>query len=416
MRKCVKSIFQYIAITALLMVGYIANILMASAIPVDYVRANLSEAYQVFVKEGLYPNAFGNNLGFYDNFTDVITCNIILNQNNEHIIQSGVANNFVRNEGENVIDAFGRALEEGGTTQPYSNFWLGSILFIKLMLIFFDWGEIRYLIFVLTMILHIALAILLNNKINMRAMLAYLFCIVLFCLPYNSGCIHSATDIILMEISCIIGLLYYDKLKPEIGKGRYEFFFIIGALQFFWSYIYTPMYSLGMLLLFMYLQDNRSISKVGTKLRYVGLETLFWVGGYGVTALSKQVLAKVVLGSQIGTGKLKQWGASTISDRLTAFLKPIKSFDIAPIKFVILALLAVLVLLIILKCIKFTISKENLKNGLIMIAIGATVAYVWFAILCNAVGHAWYCQNLLAFVFSIAYMILGCIKERGRSR
>lgn len=410
--NAIKTIGIYIIIFAVLLILYSGEITFTSRIPRARIEENLFDAYTQINEEGLYHSIYKLNLGFYDNWTDAISCNILACQDSEHPFYSGIANAYVvEQDGENVIDAFNHALLNNGKIEQYSNFWLGNLLFVKILLIFLKWGEIRYLLNFIVTGLEVVLAIILNRRLGIRAMLSYLIASMLLCITYNSGNIQASADILIMQIGCILILLFYNRLKPEILKGRYEFFFIIGSIQFFMGYIFAPMFPLGMFLIITLLLDNKERIRDIVKIKYFVFEAVAWIAGYGLTAITKQLIAYVVLENQVGITKMQRWSSGTIINKLTAFIIPLKSFNNGAIKALIFV--AILIIIMLLVCKRITICTLNTKKiyrGFVFLLMAAAVPYTYFAILSNAVGHAFYCQNMLCVVFMFVYIIACCFE------
>lgn len=415
MRKFVnviKTIGIYIIIFVALLILYLSGITFTSKIPRARIEENLSDAYRQINEEGLYPSIYKLNLGFFDNWTDAISCNILACQDSEHPFYSGIANEYVvEQDGENVIDAFNHALLNDGKIEQYSNFWLGNLLFVKILLIFFKWGEIRYLLYFIVTGLEVVLAIILHRKLGIRAMLSYLIATILLCITYNSGNIQASADILIMQIGCIFILLFYNRLKPEILKGRYEFFFIVGSIQFFMGYIFAPMFPLGMFLILTLLLDNKERIKDIIKIKYFVVEAVAWLVGYGLTAITKQLFAYIILENQVGITKMQKWSSGTIINKLTAFIMPLKAFNNGAIKTLIFVAILIIVMLLVCKRITIcTLNAKKIYRGFVFLLMAAAVPYIYFAVLSNAVGHGFYCQNLLCVVFAFAYIITCCFE------
>lgn len=414
-----KKIFLVIVIYCLLGAGllgiYLLDLVAASSIPREKIVGNMLDAYAKIDAEGLYPSAYDLNLGFYDNWTDAVYCNIIINQDHENPLVSGIANYMTGNgEGEDVIDALRYAITGEGRRSAYSNFWLGNIVFVKVLLMFFRWGEIRYLLYLAAVFFQVLLSVLLCKRVGLRAMSAYLAATAVLNLTYNVSCIQASSDILIMQMGCICILLLYSKMQAQILKGRYEFFFCIGSFQYFMGFVYAPMLPLGMFIVLMLLLDDKCGEKNVDKLKWAGLETLFWLLGYGTTALGKQGIAWLVLGEQIGMKKLAHWSSGTVSGRLLAFLTPLKAFDNRVLKSILLLLALTVLVLLLMRKIRISITAAVLKKSILLSGAGILFPYVYFAILSSAVGHGFYCQNIMPTVFAVLCALFNCFETVNR--
>lgn len=294
----------------------------------------------------------------------------------------------------------------GGTRGAYSNYWFGILLPIKVLLYFFKWREIRYILYLLSALLQVIISVLLYKKVDVKSTIAYLVATTIFCVTYNVSDIAAASDILLMQMGIFLSLFFYERLKPGLGKGRYEFFFVVGSLHFFGGGVWAPMYTLGMLPLIIALIDHKNGINDKTKFQYGALSIIFWILGYGITGLAKQGLAVLALGEQIGLRKLSGWSGGSVTSKLLAFLRPVQAFNNRVYKLVLPMVIICIVMLILLKKLKLCVTVSQLKTRALFLGVSMLIPWTFFAILSNATGHGFYCQDLLPFVFALTYVLL----------
>lgn len=127
------------------------------------------------------------------------------------------------------------------TSIEYARYWHGYLPFLRVLLLFFNITEIRLLLLVLFFILFVALIVLVKKKLG--NMISFIFAFTLLAYEYFfvSYSLESAPIFLTMMLSCIILLLFLDKIKDI-----YLYLFIVACISNFVDFLTVPLISLAM--------------------------------------------------------------------------------------------------------------------------------------------------------------------------
>ncbi len=401
-----KTIRKIGILTPILIAAYILIGLITSAIPRSAIEYYATGAADVILDEGLYPSSFAPcNIGFFDNWSDSLIVNILLCQDNSDVLKSAASGNYASDgqEQEDVLDELALAAQGGGTEYTvYSNYWLGELLLFKVLLIFMSWGNIRYLLYTACSLLGIAVFYYLSKKLNLKAGIAFAFTATFFCFNYNSLNVQAASELLIMQIA-----LLYFLVRHRSEEETYVAMYFLGSFTCFNGFLYAPMLELGMVCVVRYLLNEKAgiLNRKAIECKSI----ILWGIGYGLTGLVRQLYVYLVLGEQIGLGKMASWSSAPLWRRLIAFLYPILWTLNRASVLVVVFVLVVFVIMFFRK--KMILTKEWLMKTLRLVLFSFVFPFTWCAILVNAVGHGFYLQNYVPVCFAVVYSLLGAVKR-----
>ncbi len=417
-KNVLRQVFTFIIVNVSCFSVALLMIVLGSLIPRSAIKENLTSSANLIATEGTYPSIYlGSNIGFYDNYTDAISINILSLQDNNLPFISAIANNYVPGRDNDNISSMMKSIEGAYTideVQSYSNFWLVGLTIIKSLMVFLNLSQIRYLF---SFIVHILVGIYITciiKKINIRMALATICSVAIFESIYISGNIAALFDVLLMLIYGIILLCYYPKFS--VIRNRMVIFFIYGFSIFVLGYVYAPIMGLGMSVLLLFMIDLQKGNNMEKCIKAYTVSMISWFMGYCIAGIEKQFLALGVFGDAIGFKKIKHWSSGDLTHRLLAFMVPIKHI-FSPKLFLISIILLILIVfmsLIIMRVIVFSV-KEMIKNTF-YVFIPFIPAYIYHTVLANAVSHAFYTQNYFASACSVIYVILCAVKIEKNGR
>lgn len=295
--------------------------ILAFMIPQKWLAENISEsAYEL--SEGGHSDLVP---GYYnmktDTFTDSWMLNIASYQGNESAIEKAMGcfyYDFVT-----LPDAAGWigpytslfASTQGNIelkVLPYSRYWHGYIIFLKIALIFLNYSEIKILNSFILISLFMYLFYLFTNKLKSFKIkkLEYgggvslaLYLMVLspiaisFCMAY-SGVVYISTIAVIL-------LLKKDFWQNNLIK-QLMFFVTIGMLTSWIDVLSTPLLTLGIPLIFFVLLKRSATYKEA--LKNIMIPSIGWGVGYAGMWVGKWILATVILKRNVITEAL--WSAS----------------------------------------------------------------------------------------------------------
>ncbi len=404
-----KKMMKYVVLTVSMLLCFILIIVAGALIPKSCVYERCKKAYEKIEKEGLYPTIFDSQLGFYDNWTNSYYVGIIANQDNRHPLKSAVGNyhsNWDMEEGEDVIDGLRKTFtKENPRMSQYSNYWLGIVFLYKLLLLYFSWGQIRFIFYFIVAVLIFMVSQEMLKKLGKQTAWAFILMSSIMCYGYLATCFAAVSDVITTLVCCML-------ILRRSVKDKFLFCYILGMLNFFIAYLYAPILPIAMtLVLFTIFSLKNEVSrKLIVKENF--LCGILWSLGYGVSAGTKQLLSLIVIGSQSGTRKLAGWIDGGIKERVNGILIPFTRFIYKPVfAFVVLFVLAVIILLITKK-IQIDFKRNSVLDMFTVVLPALVMPIIWFLFLAKAAGHGFYVQNLGPLVFALLFMAFTLIQKK----
>jgi len=274
----------------------------------------------------------------------------------------------------------------------YARYWHGYMLYLRPLLLFFDYEGIRVVSSFVFFLLFTAAVCLLAKRtgwIYAMGLAGSMVFVRIYILPMS---LHFAGVFNLMFIAILAVLLLADK-QPLAGAKMTCLFLIIGSLTSFIDLLTAPLITLGIPLLVLLIiynkQEETSLAaSFRMSLRISGL----WLAGYGLTWFSKWIIGSIVLKRNV------------IQDAFTAILFRTQGNDVHPVDrfralrsnlhnllsskelavglLVLLSGLAIFILL--------TRRCEPLRKHLVFLWV-ALYPYIWYSILANhSQIHSWY--------------------------
>ncbi len=412
-----KTLKTFLKINLLGFITIFVLLLIGNLIPQKFVAREIELAAIQLTDEGLYPYTYsGSGTGFYDNYTDAISLNILLMQGNKPLLESMIGNYYVETHNtESVIDALNNAVYKNYPEErikPYSNFWLTGLNIFKILLILLTLGEIRHLITILVIALSAILLFYLYRNEGIRTALSFAITLGIFETIYICGNMAAFFDIFFMLTFCIF--IQRNRVRLVNHRAaRFLLFYAYGFMTFGIGYVYAPMMGLGMCVVNLALIDHADGKNNRTLIKHSLAEILSWFIGYGVCGISKQIVARIVLGEQLGSSKIAYWTNSGDSNRFGAFLYPMKSIFMTRSMFAfVLALILVIIVLLAAQKLHAVFPQDSFPGVLSVILVSFIPAFIWHTALASAVGHGFYTQNYFPLVFAILCGIFQFFKNQ----
>lgn len=388
-----KKIRNYIYIGGGAIIIWSFLLITAYALPMQPIKEHIKESIKTFEMEGLYPQeSVGDISSQLDNFTDAYMLNISGYDGNESVLQKAFGSYYTTyKDSSNPIDYL---YYDSDTKDSYARYWHGYVVFLKGLLIFFNYEQIRKLLYVIDLFAIIWSVLELQKK-EKKYILPFLISLLFFPLTVISKSIQFSTVFIPTIISCGLCVKYHKKLEKNEGY----FFFIEGSIIAFLDLLTYPLVNLGFLLCFILIfeKDKTAFQQLKETLS----RSFVWALGYGITWASKWVLATIFLRENIIMNALNQASFRTsnnTADSTWSYLDVLKNNINVCSK--LLPGLAVLFLLIVF--LKIMITKKSLQwnNKLISYLTITIMPFVWYFVLSNhSYIHYFFTHRILAVSF-----------------
>lgn len=407
-KKILKLALIYLTILLLLLI----SLNIVNLIPKKCIDSNVRKSYITLKQEGAFPKQKFTYNYLLDNYTDALMINTAYSVDPRKPLKSAILmrRNYRPNEDlslekidneNNTIENLERTLEGSNTTYyEYSRYWHGYMIYLRPLLALFDYTQIRVILQSIIIILSVILMYLSYKKINIYALIATIFTLVISNFCFIGMSIQYSSAFIIMILASIYIILEHKHIKDIT-----QVFFIIGILTSFFDLLTTPLITLGIPLIYWIVLKNIE-DKVD--LKTVFRIIAYWGIGYGVMWISKWIISDC----------LYQTGTITRALEKVTLLSNSKE-EVAPnfietiaknIKYIINK--EILYSIIILSIILSFMNKKDIKRKTPYIII-AIIPFIWFILIKNhSYVHARFtCRNLLLTIFSLSILILENIKE-----
>lgn len=354
-------------------------------IPDSLVEKTVLESLNSLNSEGTYPISFlFTESAQLDNYTDIL----MINRN----IQIETRYNFFQN-----------AFYNNG----YARYWHGYLVLLRPLLIFFNHQQIRYInvIFLFSLFCFTFSKIRdkfgnINGALFILVNLLSLFVFVPFSLQYSS--------VYYISFIAILFILSENSDKYDACT----IFLCIGMLVNFFDLLTAPVITLGFPIIY-YLKKHDNDKKPGEVFSEVIRAIFSWFLGYGLTWLSKWIIASLILqtdviGSSINQMFFRISGQLEYEkiNRITMCDLNFKSY-FSPMGLSVFAILLCCVVVLILLFIKFKKNNKILKYNLNYLIISA-IPLIWINVLMNhSQIHYWFTYRVLSvFLLGILMFVV----------
>ena len=380
---------------------------------------NLKESAAIFVEEGTYPQKINSYIDSrLDNWTDSLMLLTAVREDSEPAYISAALNsrNLIsdKNPCESLIQIYAEKNTDNLKSVKYGRYWHGYLVFLKPLLLFFDYGEIRYINMFVQMLLFAFAAVLLSKKERglyiLPLALSWLFLNPLSTMLSIQFSI--VTSIVFSQI--IVMLIFEDKYykKPFLVVMN---FFVLGCIVNYFDLLTYPLVALGIPLAYWFnacelKKRSNIISVFGNIAKYC----VAWVCGYGGMWIGKWLLGSIVTGENILSDAMNQVAVrtdNTVAQEEFSFTELMGRLFYASNKLVICFAIFAIVLLVIYGMFKKKI-KISLNSFVVCSIIGA-MPFVWYAVLGNHSWiHFWFAYRELAiFINALLMLAVGLIQN-----
>lgn len=403
-----KIIFQKIFIAIITVIISVITgmilLLLVNSFPNEKMVGNIKESVKVFEKEETYPQLMdGMYSSRLDNFTDAIILLTSAYKKDTSLIDRTVNAYRITYPDTNPVNSLilwgGVGIQEFNTCK-YSRYWHGYQIIVKILLLFLNYQEIRFL----NMALQILVVILI---ISMMKHLDLSYLIVPYVMFYISLCpialmmsLQFSAIFYVTNISCVIMMTVYKKKRENI----WIIFLVSGICTSFFDLLTYPLVSLFIpLIICLCLGGDKKFLNI---LKDVLWFCFSWGIGYVGMWFGKWVCGSILLKENIINDALKQILNRTALEssqgeftRWEVISKNLDIFNELPLKLLLVSFILMYIIRIIY--LSFKLKKVVIKNGYLLLFSVAPL--IWYCVLTNhSYVHFWFTFRTLSIsVFSI---------------
>lgn len=384
------------------------------ALPVDKMEENVKKSAAIFKTEGAYRALIpGIYTTTQDNYTDAAMLMQAIYNGGQSLVDRTMNVYCNMADDKNYMESLIAYCETGQADRIHSYYWYwhGYMIFLKPLLLFFDYGNIRIINSFFQMAVVATLILCLQKKGYTSYILPFgAAFLVLSPMTINLS-LQFSTCYYIMMISSIIILKFYTILENK--NLFYLVFFATGMATSFFDFFTYPVLTVGMPLLVYFILNNKASIRYITR-KFVE-NCLFWGIGYLSFWMGKWLVASILLQKNCFAQGFAKITLHT-SNQMGVDLK--ETFPISEVfkrnflwmdqKSYIIIFMTIFVYLLVIT-IRNKISKESMIKSIPILVIGL-FPMLWYIIACtHAYFHYWMeYRHCILFVFALPAAIIKC--------
>lgn len=300
---------KFIAILAAGWLLGLISLTLVYLLPTERMEQNVRSSMEVFYTESVYPQQVpGYKATQLDNETDAIMLlGAIYDGGGYSAIKQAMRAARVDisdiSSKCNVLIKYAWENQTPDSVSEYTRYWHGYMLWLKPLLLLFDYADIRMLNMMVQTLLLFWLIRELTEKKQQKLVVPLAFAVMVInpVAAAMSMQFSSIYDIVLL--SMILILRYHEKWETE---GKYPYFFLIlGMTTVFFDFLTYPMAALGIPLILVLIMKKQGL-KQGIY-DAVGYSLCFAAGYAGMWA-GKWIMASLILGENVLAEAMGQAG------------------------------------------------------------------------------------------------------------
>lgn len=225
-------------------------VVLAYMLPVGAMHQHAVESLPVFEAEGISPTLIsGFQSTYLDTYTDMTMILTAVYEGKESVLDKAMGGLRYGYGESNIFEEGVRYLsgEREGQTVSYARYWHGWIVFLKPLLLFLNYSEIRMLNFILQTVLVIFLLKEMYDNECMRRYIIPFVSALMVIMPLSTAmCMGLAILYYVILVSLILFIRYNQWL---IEKRWIPFYFmVVGIVTSFVDLVTYPLTTMGLLL------------------------------------------------------------------------------------------------------------------------------------------------------------------------
>ena len=298
-----KKILKYFLTYIIMITIFILSIVVISLIPSEKIYENIKKSSLTLLEEGDLLRCPSYRKIKFDNYTDSLMLNNAYSINNKSPFESAmlVRENYIYGiSAEATRDVLGehiqtkaqvKELEDLINNNPdqsheYARYWHGYLVYLRPLLLLFDYSKIRIIILIVLIFLILGLLYNLYKLKKITTLIS--LTIALICVDIQLVFLSLQS-----MITFVIMLLSSNILIKKINKNMNInlFFFIIGGVTCFFDLLTTPLITLGIpLILYLELTKEKQVKKIIIDIIKISLS---WGIGYLSVCITKWVIVDI---------------------------------------------------------------------------------------------------------------------------
>lgn len=410
---CITMLKYVVLVIAMAVIGLLL-LCLVYLIPTERITANASKANTESWEPGEY---LIDNMRctYLNNYTDAFMLNTAACPGEGSILNKAVAA-YSYSYGENSFESFKKFFgnEPGYSLEHYARYWNGYLIFLKPLLLFFDYSGIRIFNIIVTSLLLIFLLIRMVKSSTSIYVVAFVVSVLTMIPISMSFCMHYCVVYYILLISLIV---LFDFLKKRPEKIEY-LLLVVGATTTFFELSTFPLITLTFPLIIIELFFAEE--KVWPRMKRIIGNAWAWVCGYiGMWGLkwiiASLIMHKNIIGDAAGQILFRTSESNLSGEQIGRFgaLKINFLNLVSPISLILIGVF-VLILAVLLCSKKYEMKKLPPQGLIVTLIIVSIIPPVWLMLKANhSIIHNWMTyRELSASLFALLAIPIVCIQRR----
>lgn len=419
-----KKTAKFLGIYLIMVLIFFTSTVIVATIPSKFIKENVESSAKTLMNEGdllKYPSYRQIML---DNYTDALMIDNSYSIDSNNPIESAmlVRENYISSISKKVSkDVLGEHIQpkeqveeldnliKGNPDEAheYARYWHGYLIYLRPLLLIFDYFQIRIIILIILSLLIIKLLYEMYKRKMIKTIIA--LAIALICVDIQLVFLSLQS-----MITFVIALVASNILVKRIEKIKdiNLFFFIVGSITCFFDLLTTPLITLGIpLILYLLLTEKEDDSLKNTIIKMIKI-CIIWGIGYALICISKWVIVDLIYNRGVIYTSIEQFLYR--SNKSTYTLYYILGKNISYVNVILLMIITMIYIFFMLNkniTLKF---KQSIPYFIV-----AIMPIAWYIILSQHSGlHCFFTYRLLAvsiFALEIGVLKLFNIAKRGEN-
>lgn len=390
-----------------ILLGFIM-LLVVYSIPTKNMKVNAEKSVGTFLTEGTHPELSNIWTSQLDNWTDCVMLETAFYDGDENIIDKTLnCYRYTYSKSSTATEEYIKYFtkDEKPLVTQYARYWHGYLVFLKPLLNFFTYSQIRIINQVIQITLTIVIIYFMWIRKLKHIILPYILSICFLFPPALFKSMQFSTSFYIFSFAVLFIIINNQWIK----KNKFEkyYFLIVGMITSYIDFLTYPISTLGIPIV-LYFVLNREGNYKKNIISIVEL-SLFWGLGYVFMWAGKWILGSILTDNNVIYDAFINLGVRTShnvsnNDFSNFYLiaRNIKAFIMNPS-----TILSLLFFIIYIFKNKKYINKKSIINYLCIFGIVALMPFAWYIVTANhAFVHTSFTnKSLIVTSFAILCMI-----------
>lgn len=413
-----KKISKYLLVFLLLMIILLLILIASNCIPHRYIKDNVEKSIDTFLEESYYPKVKYAYKFVLDNYTDALMVATAYSIDEKEPLVSTILMRRYYIPGDNQIlqdpDSNDKPIDylyntinnTNETYTEYSRYWHGYIIFLRPLLMFFNYSQIRIIMMIAVDILSLLLIVLIYKKLGKYYTIPILILLILSQF-WAIGLSLLYTPVFLIMLCVSNYILITNKNIKDINIV----FLTIGMLTSFLDLLTAPILTLGIPLLIYCILNNKD-NTIKNILEII----LVWFIGYVGMWVGKWILSDIICNTKTienALGKVFLYTRETKYVNISFIHALCNNFKYIAISLTILVLTTIISLI-------YMVKTKTINQQILVYMLIAIIPLLWLSFAKNhSYIHARFTfRNLLVTEFAmleIGTVLFFKFQKKGRN-